>query len=187
MLALLFDTETNGLIDNRVLRLDKQPEIFEWYSCLVDLSRDPQDGSAPGMGVLIEELEFMCKPKRKLLKEVVNVTGVTDAMLADKLPFSHYADQVRAALAKPDNTIGHNINHDVECTEIEFERLGQRIEWRGKICTVEATVHVKGYRLKLAQLYEHLFGETFPDAHRARNDVQALRRVCVELYRRDML
>lgn len=177
MLALLFDTETNGLIDNRALRLDKQPEIFEWYSCLVDMRTD----------TLIEELEFMCKPTRKLLKEVVNVTGVTDEMLADKLPFSHYADQVRAALAKPEATIGHNINHDVECTEIEFERLGQCIEWRGKICTVEATVHLKGYRLKLMQLYELLFGEPFMDAHRARNDVQALRRVCVELYRRDML
>jgi DNA polymerase-3 subunit alpha len=185
MLALLFDTETNGLIDNRALRLDKQPEIFEWYSCLVDLSVD-QPG-APGMGTLVEELEFMCKPKRKLLKEVINVTGVTDEMLADKLPFSNYADQVRAALAKPQATIGHNINHDVECTEIEFERLGQRIEWRGKICTVEATVYLKGYRLKLMQLYELLFGEPFADAHRARNDVQALRRVTVELYRRDML
>jgi len=46
---------------------------------------------------------------------------------------------------------------------------------------------LKGYRLKLAQLYEHLFGETFPDAHRARNDVQALRRICVELCRKEML
>ena len=185
MLALLFDTETNGLIDNRALRLDKQPEIFEWYSCLVDLSVDAPD--SPGMGTLIEELEFMCKPKHKLLKEVIKVTGVCDADLADKLPFANYADQVRAALAKPDFTIGHNINHDVECTEIEFERLGQRIEWRGKICTVEATVYLKGYRLKLAQLYDHLFGETFPDAHRARNDVMALRRVACELFRREML
>ena len=177
MLALIFDTETNGLIDNRALRIDRQPEIFEWYSCLVDLSTD----------TLVEELEFMCKPKHKLMKEVIKVTGVSDADLADKLPFVHYADQVRAALAKPDFTIAHNLTHDVECTEIEFERLGQRIEWRGKICTVEATIYLKGYRLKLGQLYDYLFGETFPDAHRAKNDVQALRRVCVELFRREML
>jgi DNA polymerase III epsilon subunit-like protein len=178
MLALLFDTETNGLIENRVLRLDAQPEIFEWYSCLVDLSTD----------TLLEELEFMCKPKRKLLKEVINVTSVTDDQLADKLPFAQYADQVRAALARGDCTIGHNINHDVECTEIEFERLKQPpIVWRQKICTVEATIHMKGYRLKMGALYENLFGEGFADAHRARNDVQALRRIACELYRRDML
>ena len=178
MKALLFDTETNGLIENRALRLDRQPEIFEWYSCLVDLATD----------TLIEELEFMCKPKRKLEKVVVDVTGVTDAMLADKLPFSTYADQVRAALGAGDCTIGHNINHDVECTEIEFERLKQApIVWRQKICTVEATIHMKGHRLKMSQLYQDLFGEGFADAHRARNDVQALRRICVELYRREML
>jgi DNA polymerase III alpha subunit (gram-positive type) len=178
MLALLFDTETNGLIDNRALRLDMQPEIFEWYSCLVDLRTD----------TLIEELEFMCKPRRKLLKEVIKVTGVTDDMLKDQLPFSHYAPAVREALAKPECTIGHNINHDVECTEIEFERLGQRIEWRQKICTVEATIHMKGFRLKLAQLYAELFnGEAFADAHRAKNDVMALRRIAVELYRREMI
>jgi DNA polymerase III epsilon subunit-like protein len=178
MKALLFDTETNGLITNRALRLDKQPEIFEWYSCLVDLSTD----------TLLEELEFMCKPKRKLLKEVINVTGVQDADLVDKLPFSHYAAQVRAALAQGDCTIGHNINHDVECTEIEFERLGQApIVWRQKICTVEATIHMKGHRLKMMQLYNDLFGENFQDAHRAKNDVQALRRIAVELYRREMI
>lgn len=177
MKALLFDTETNGLIDNRLLKLDRQPEIFEWYSCLVDLSTD----------TLIEELEFMCRPKAKLLKEVIKVTGVTDAMLVDKPLFVTFADQVRAAIGRADFVIGHNINHDIECTEIEFERLAQRIEWPQKICTVEATIHMNGYRLKMAQLYENLFGEGFPDAHRARNDVQALRRICVELYRRDML
>lgn len=177
MKALLFDTETNGLIDNRALRLDRQPEIFEWYSCLVDLRDD----------TLIEELEFMCKPKHKLMKEVIHVTGVTDDMLKDQLPFVHYADKVRAAIGRAEFVIGHNINHDVECTEIEFERIGQRIEWPQKICTVEATIHMRGFRMKLAQLYEQLFGEGFQDAHRAKNDVMALRRVCVELYRREML
>ena len=137
MIALLFDTETNGLIENRALRLDAQPEIFEWYSCIVDLRTDE----------LHSELEFMCKPKRKLLKEVVKVTGITDEMLADKAPFKDYALQVQQQLLHPtiDCTIGHNINHDVECTEIEFERLGMPpIVWRQKICTVEATIHLKG-------------------------------------------
>lgn len=178
MIALLFDTETNGLIDNRLIRIDRQPEIFEWYSCLVDLRDD----------TLIEELEFMCRPKHKLIKEVVEVTGVTDADLADKVPFVHYADKVREAIARAECVIGHNINHDVECTEIEFERLSlPPIEWPLKLCTVEQTIHMKGYRIKLADLYEDLFGERFQDAHRARNDVMALRRVAVELFRRGML
>ncbi len=48
-------------------------------------------------------------------------------------------------------------------------------------------MHMKGHRLKMMQLYELLFGEQFADAHRARNDVQALRRLAVELYRREMI
>ena len=63
MKALLFDTETNGLIENRALRLDRQPEIFEWYSCLVDLATD----------TLIEDLEFMCKPKRTLEEQRADI------------------------------------------------------------------------------------------------------------------
>lgn len=178
MRAMIFDTETNGLIDNRVLRLNQQPEIFEWYSCIVDLSTDET----------ISELEFMCKPQRKLDKETIKITHVTDEMLADKPPFSHFSERVRAEIGAAENVIGHNINHDVECTEIEFQRLGQTILWPQKICTVEATIYMKGHRLKQSQLYAELFnGEVYADAHRARNDVQALRRICVELYRREML
>lgn len=178
MLAVLFDTETNGLIENRALRLDKQPEIFEWYSCVADLST----------GTVQSELEFMCKPRGKLLKEVVKVTGVTDEMLADKLPFGAYANQVREFIARAPNIAGHNINHDVECTEIEFERLRQPpLVWPYKICTVEATIHIKGHRMRLGDLHEHLFGERFPDAHRAKNDVMGHLRICTELFRREMI
>jgi hypothetical protein len=42
-------------------------------------------------------------------------------------------------------------------------------------------------RLTLSNLHEHLFGEKFKDAHRARSDVMALVRVARELRRRGLI
>jgi inhibitor of KinA sporulation pathway (predicted exonuclease) len=51
------------------------------------------------------------------------------------------------------------------------------------LCTIEQTMHIKGFRLNLTRLHEHLFdGQSFSDAHRARSDVDALTRCCVKLY-----
>jgi hypothetical protein len=41
--------------------------------------------------------------------------------------------------------------------------------------------------MTMAGLHEYLFKEKFEGAHRARVDVQALKRCCLELMRRDML
>jgi hypothetical protein len=46
---------------------------------------------------------------------------------------------------------------------------------------VECTEHFYGYRLSLTNLHKHLFNEGFPEAHRARNDVEALCRCVVKL------
>ncbi len=55
------------------------------------------------------------------------------------------------------------------------------------ICTVESTEHIKGFRLTLTKLHEHLFGEAFPSAHRAENDVRPLTRCFIELYNRGII
>jgi DNA polymerase-3 subunit alpha len=77
----------------------------------------------------------------------------------------------------------------MDMLSLEFRRLGmleEVIKWPViRICTVEQTEWYKGYRLSLTALYEELFGEPFPDAHRARVDVQALTRVFLELRKRE--
>ena len=54
------------------------------------------------------------------------------------------------------------------------------------VCTVELTEHKKGYRLKLSDLHEHLFGEDFKEAHDARADADALARCYVALLKADV-
>jgi len=178
MIVTLFDTETTGLIDNRTMPLKKQPYIIEWYSCVGDLST----------GEVISELDMLIKPPIPISEESVKITGITDAMVENAPMFPAVAQQIKEAMENGPQAMAHNASYDIEMLDIEFERLGQTVHWpRRPICTVEATVHLKGFRLNLAGLHEYLFGKGFPEAHRAKNDVMALFRCACELYKRDEL
>lgn len=179
MKAICFDTETDGLVINRTLRLEKQPEIIEFYACVADLST----------GAIGAEVHRLCKPKTPIDEKgkAHKAVGLTNAMLADEQPFAAYADEVKAFMEQGLPVIAHNVSFDVEMVDIELERLGKKLAWPPCICTVEQTVHVKGYRMSMNDLHEYLFGERFEGAHRANIDVAALVRCATELYRRGML
>ena len=172
-LAFIFDTETSGLIDNHSIPLDKQPEIIEFYGTTVDLDS----------GKMHNELDLLIKPRRPVPAEITRITGLTDEDLKGAPPFADVAMSVRTALEGAPRVIAHNLSFDQEMVDTEYERLGQTITWPRRICTVEQTLHRSGFRLSLTALHELLFQETFPSAHRAKADVMALVRVCVELRR----
>lgn len=185
MKALIFDTETTGLVKNRTLKLDQQPSIIEFYACLVNLKT----------GKIARELDLLIKPPKLLSdtpapgdkKTITQITGITNAMLADAQPFSLHAKDIINMLTKAPLVIAHNASFDKEMIDIEAERLGFEVKWPRIICTVEQTIAMKGYRLSLSALHQELFGEPFTGAHRAKVDVAALTRCCVELFKRGML
>lgn len=178
MRALIFDTETSGLIENRTLRLDKQPEIIEFYGADVDLVN----------GKILDELDVLIKPARPIDDEITRITGLTAADLEGKPPFAQVSQSIRELIERAPLVIAHNLSFDQEMVDIEFERLGQTpIAWPRCLCTVEQTIHIKGFRMNLSGLHEYLFGEPFAGAHRAKVDVAALIRCCVELYGRELL
>lgn len=178
MKAVIFDTETTGLIDNHLLKLDKQPEVIEFYACTVDLET----------GELSWQVDLLIKPKRAIDDEITKITGITQDMVKDAPPFAECAPVIRQILESERYVIAHNLSYDIEIIDMEFERVGaQKVAWPRLLCTVEQTIHLKGFRLGLSQLHEHLFGEAFAGSHRAKVDVQALVRCCVELYKRDLL
>lgn len=180
MLAVVFDTETNGLISNHSIKLEKQPSIIEFYGCLADLST----------GEIKSELDQLIKPPAPLLevvapgerRTITEITGITNEMLNDKPKFSLVAPQIAQFIEQAPAVIAHNASFDREMVDIEFERLGQHLVWPRVICAVEATIHLKGFRLSLTALHEHLFGVPFAGAHRAKQDVAALLKCCVKLY-----
>lgn len=182
MRALIFDTETSGLVRNRTLKLEKQPSIIEFYACLADLKT----------GKITKELDTFIKPQRPLLdtpppgerRTLTEITGITNEMLQDAPTFADKADEIRKLIEKAPCVIAHNASFDQEMCNIEFERLGQTVKWPRVLCSVEATIAIKGFRLNLLGLHEELFGEPFTGAHRAKQDVLCLLRCCVELHKR---
>ncbi len=188
--ATIFDTETTGLIDNRSLPLDKQPQVIEFYGVKVDLDKIIKSKSKKPVKP-IAELEFLTKPS-VLLKDVktggkktiTDITGIDDSMLEHAPPFSRVADRIINFLEGSPVVIAQNASFDRDMIEIEAERLGRKMVWPPLICTVEQSIHYKGMRLNLGDLHEHLLGYRFPGAHRARPDVEALVRCCVEMRRR---
>ena len=175
MIAFVYDTETSGLINNRSLPLNKQPEIIEFYGCVVDLRT----------GEILSEIETLIKPKVAVSDLITRITGIDNDLLQGAPDFTTVAPLIKATLEAQAVVIAHNASFDVEMVDIEFERLNQTIEWSTQvICTVEATLPLKGFRFKLQGLHEHLFGVPFAEAHRAKNDVVALTRCCVELFMR---
>lgn len=175
MLTLIFDTETTGLISNSSVPLVKQPRLIEYYGALVS-----QDGTVHS------ELEFICNPGISISDEVKKITGLSDSDTADKPPFHHHLSAVQKQVSEAHAVVAHNLSYDMSILDNEARRAGSFLVWPNtRVCTVEATQHYKGFRLSLQALHEHLFGEGFPSAHRARNDVGALIRCWKELVARD--
>lgn len=171
MIAFIFDTETTDLISNSVRPIDQQPQIIEFFGHAVK-----EDCEA------VFELEFFCDPGKPLSEEVQRITGIKPEQVAGQPRFAERAVEVRDAIESSDAVVAHNLSYDMAVVDFEMKRAGLDINWPAeKVCTVESTEHLKGHRLSLSALYEHLFGETFSGAHRARTDVDALTRCYLRL------
>jgi DNA polymerase III epsilon subunit-like protein len=107
--------------------------------------------------------------------------------LVDKPAFVGVANQIFSFIESAPLIIAHNLSFDKDALEIEAERLGRTIAWPPGLCSVEQSLHLKSKRLTLKKLHAELFGKEFEGAHRAKTDVQALVRCCVELFKRGVL
>lgn len=185
MKAIVFDTETTGLVINRTLKLDNQPSIIEFYGCLADLDT----------GEIETEIDCLINPPKPLSdtpdkkggKTITQITGITNEMLEGMPGFLEVAPEIFKLLEEAPLIIAHNLSFDKDVVEIEAERLSRKIKWPRGVCTVEATIGMKGHRLSLSALHFELFKESFEGAHRAKQDVAALLRCVLELKKRDMI
>lgn len=185
-LAFVYDTETTGLIENRSMPLDRLPEVIEFYGETIDLNS----------GRKLDEYHTLIKPAKPLSpmpvdfkskKTITDITGITNEMLKNAPLFKGVSEKIFSLIESAPLVIAQNASFDRDMLDIEAERLSLRIEWPPVICSIEQTVHLKGYRLGLGALHELLFGKTFSGAHRAKADVEALSRCCVELAKRGEL
>lgn len=176
MKSLVFDTETTGLIENVSVRLERQPEVIEFYGAVIS-----DDGTVE------RELDTLIRPMTNSISpEIKKITGISPEMVENEKPFAYYASEIKELIESVDEVIAHNLTFDMDMINIEFQRLNnQVVKWPLLwTCTIEQSIHYQGKRLNLGALHEHLFGEKFVGAHRAKIDVEALIRCVVEMRRR---
>lgn len=172
----IFDTETTGYVNSTGAPLHIQPKIIELFALKVDDDFE-----------IVDELELLIDPKEELTEEIRKVTGLNDEDLRGKGEFSTHYQKICDFWFNSYSSTGHNITFDCDMLEIELQRIGRvtRFPWSPKRhCTVEASEHYMGRRLKLIDLHTYLFGTGFEQAHRAKNDVMATYRCAKEMARR---
>jgi DNA polymerase III epsilon subunit-like protein len=163
MRTLIFDTETTDLIKNKLLPLDRQPHIIEFFG----LSVDTEGNECNSLGHLFD-------PGIPIGDVTTRITGIKPEDLRGKPRFSVHAEELKKFIEGHDEVVAHNLSYDKSMVDFEMKRAGLTVEWPELICTVEATEHIKGHRLNLTSLHELLMGEAFSGAHRAEADVRAL-------------
>jgi len=180
MKCLAIDTETTALIDSPLKPEERQPYVTEFCGILVDLSS----------GAVLEEYSTLVKPLRfdAITDKIVKITRITRDMLSSAPLFVKVADKIKEMIESAEMVAAHNLSFDRRVIDVEFKRINKFVNWpRRLVCTVEQTVHIKGYRLDLSSLHAALLGIDFADAHRADVDTKALVRCLVEMKQRDWL
>lgn len=164
---LIYDNETTNLLKPEVADLTAQPHIIEL--ALVKL-----DAKYKTIGTYATLL----KPPIPLNEEEhAKITGLTNADLADAPIFiEQYPALVDFCLGER-TIIAHNLTFDLGILVAELRRIGKEYAFPyppNGICTVEATKHLLGKRLKLTELYEIKLKKKLKQSHRAMSDVLAL-------------
>lgn len=173
MRSLVFDTETTDLIDNRLIPIDRQPRVFEFFGLVIDERFE-----------IVDRYHSLFDPRVKLNPKVISLTGMTDEGLVGQPFFESKAQEIADFINGCDEAVAHNMSFDESMLGFEMIRAGTTIKWNRRICTVEQSEHYLGYRLSLDALHKHFFGEGFAGAHRAEQDVEATMRCFVEMRKR---
>lgn len=171
--TIIFDNETTGLLKAESSPLNFQPHITEMYAVKIDENFEILDKYHQMFKVPID-VEVVQPGSRKSTAEI---TGITNAMLADKKPFIAHWREIADFFHGSDIMVAHNVTYDRDCLKYELMRIGKLLNFPWPIehvCTIERSMRFKGFRLNLGALHEHLFGEKFDGAHRAQSDVEAL-------------
>lgn len=193
MLRVIFDTETTGLVRAAATPIDKQPHVIELYALLVDGPKLKK----------VDEFHSLVNPGQKLSEEITKITKIDDAMLKGQPRWAKIHDDVVKFFKPAMMAAGHNLTFDMDMLNLETKRIAIQeainaqkkkgsvtlapavFPWpKFRLCTVEATEHLLGRRMKLAELHQHLLGEGFDGAHRAKADVDALHACMIELVKR---
>ena len=163
---VVFDTETTGLLQPSNSPLEAQPEIIEFYGVRMNEEFE-----------ILSEVNQLILPVQSISQEITRITGIDNRMVENKPAFGDVAEDITKLIDGADLLVAHNISFDNGMLDVCYKRIGmERPKADHDLCTVEATMSMKGFRLSLTRLHQMLFNSNFK-AHRAKDDVFALVRV----------
>jgi len=161
----IFDLETTGLVGAKGKDQLHQPHITEFYAMQIDNNLQ-----------FVRDFDTFIKPPVPIPQHITKITGIDDVMVADAPTFLQVYKNIIEVFYCSHTVVAHNLSFDQEVIITELKRIGKEYHFPYppiKFCTVEQSIHVKGYRLKNSELYEIATGKQIENAHRAKNDVMA--------------
>lgn len=163
---IIFDTETTGLPLPLAADLRKQPFIIEFAGLELD-DKTLKEKRA---------ISFLINPGFDISPEITKITAITNEMLKGKDPFAPHIPELVDLFLGQRVMGGHNLEFDASLLSFDLIRAGHhfRFPWPPRrVCTVESSMSIKGYRLKLGDLYKLATGTELVGSHRALEDSRA--------------
>ena len=165
-MIILLDFETTGLTLPSSSDLELQPKIIEIGAIKVTESMN-----------VVAELSELIDPKQEISAEITKITGIKPEQLKGKRHIEEIIPELAEFFLGASTLIAHNLAFDRDVLYFELLRCGWERRFPfppNQICTVDSTMHIKGRRMKLTELYEHTQGKPLAQTHRALDDVKAL-------------
>lgn len=173
---LVFDTETTGLLLPSSAALNDQPRIIE-FALREVICQYHEDTGEPKSTSAGKEHVWLINPGQSLSAEITKITGLTDADLEGKPSFGEVLPEIINVFLGAHGLIAHNMPFDMGMLTNELKLLGREFAFPyppKQLCTVSSSLHLKGHRMRMVELYEHCLGKPLAQTHRALDDVNAL-------------
>jgi len=131
----------------------------------------------------VEEWTTLVNPHRRIPRKIVELTGITDEMVAGAPSFEEIAGEFLDFVGDA-VLVGHRVKFDYGFLRAECERAGRELR-RPTVCTVvETRRHFPGLpSYGLARLCGH-FGIPLENHHRALDDARATARILARINRK---
>ena len=190
---IIFDTETTGLPKRWDAPLS---DSENWPRC-IQIAWQLHDER----GALVSHEDYLIIPDGFTVPfDAEQIHGISTELALDQgRPLEEVLNLFTQALSDADYVGGHNVSFDLNIMGAEYLRMGDRNPLEDvqiiDTCTEETASFCKipggrGGKFKLptlTELYFHLFGKGFGEAHNATADVEATTRCFLELLRTDQL
>lgn len=171
-MTIVIDTETTGFLKASSAPVDQQPHIIE--ICCLEINDDTLD--------IVGELATLVKPPIPIPKVITTITTIDDNTVKDAPTFAEVYSELSELFFGQTILVAHNVGFDSMVLFWELMCINKQCNFPWPPihhCTIEMSMHIKGYRLNLGKLHKIATGEDFEGAHRAKADTHA----CLRCYK----